>query len=164
MTVGPFYAPIKPPMWVRFARRSPFLDDVKDRKSESTHRSYRFRLLRALKILATTLRVCDVSKLHLAKIERKLTNKLSPTTIRDTIATVQLVFGWALRHDLISENRLLGFEKPRGRVRTRIITPDEFQSLLRYSDVRFRRVLLSLRMTGCRPRRSPQSHLGMGRC
>ena len=128
-----------------------FLDDVKARKKPATHQSYRYRLLRALQVLGTSLRVCDVSKHHLAKIEGALTKSHSPTSVKDTIATVQTVFSWAVKHDLIHENPLVGYEKPRGRVRTRVITPAEFQSLLRHADPGFRKVLIALRFTGCRP-------------
>lgn len=36
-----------------------FLEDIKARKSESTHQAYRYRLLRALRILGTDLCVAD---------------------------------------------------------------------------------------------------------
>ena len=75
----------------------------------------------------------------------------SPTTIKDTIAEVQGVLYWAVRQDLLDANPLAGYQKPRARRRTRIISPDEFQSLLRCADVNFRRVLIALRQTGCRP-------------
>lgn len=128
-----------------------FLDDIQARKKGDTHRSYRYRLLRALRILGPTIRVGELRKYHLAQIEQRLTAGNSPTTVRDTLAAVQTVFGWAVRHDLLTENPLQGYEKPRGRTRNRIITPGEFQALLRHSDVRFRQVLLCLRLTGCRP-------------
>lgn len=128
-----------------------FLDDIQARKKPETHTGYRYRLLKALKIIGPTTRVADIGKLHMAKIEQKMKGKYSPSTVRDTIAACQSVFGWAIRHDLLIENPLTGYEKPRGLVRTRIITPDEFQNLLRHSDISFRRVLLALRWTGCRP-------------
>ena len=61
------------------------------------------------------------------------------------------VLNWAVSQDLLDMNPLTGYEKPRPRRRTRIITPEEFQSLLRCADGNFRRVLISLRLTGCRP-------------
>ncbi|MDA0921396.1 MAG: hypothetical protein O2945_20190, partial [Planctomycetota bacterium] len=68
-------------------------------------------------------------KLHLAKIEGAFKNDLSPTTVKDTIATVQTVFSWAVKHDLVTENPLVGYEKPRGRTRNRIVSEDEFKAL-----------------------------------
>ena len=43
-----------------------FLDDIKARKTATTYQSYRYRLLRGLKILSPDLRVCALRKLHLA--------------------------------------------------------------------------------------------------
>ena len=129
-----------------------FLDDIKARKPAVTHDGYRYRLLRAMRVFGTKLRVCDLTRLHLAKIEQELTAKdQSPTTIKDTIASVQTVFGWAVRHDLLTENPLQGYRKPQARPRNRVIEASELAALLRHSDAKFRRVLLSLRLTGCRP-------------
>ena len=128
-----------------------FLDDVQSRKKPATHASYRYRLLRALKIVGPTTRVADIGKIHLAKIERQMTGNYSPTTIKDTIAALQAVYAWAIKHDLIVENPLAGYEKPAGRSRTRTVTDDEYQALLRHSDLSFRQVLTAMRWTGCRP-------------
>lgn len=128
-----------------------FLDDLKARRKPETHKSYRYRLLRALKILGAQIRVGELRKLHLAKIEQQLKRKYSPTTLKDTIAAVQSVFSWAVRHDVLTDNPLAAYVKPRARMRTRVIEPAEFQALLRKSDPAFRRVLISLRLTGCRP-------------
>ena len=110
-----------------------WLDDILARKKPATHRGYRYRLLKALQVIGPKTKVADIGKLHLAKIEQKMAGKYSPTTIRDTIATLQAVFSWAISYDLLTENPLVGYKKPRGLARTRIITPDEFQTLLRYS-------------------------------
>lgn len=128
-----------------------FLDDIQARRKPDTHAGYRHRLLRALKLVGPRTRVADLRKFHLVRIEQRMTGKYSSSTIRDTIAVLQTVFNWAVRHDLLSENPLQGYEKPRRQVRTRTISPEEFQSLLRHSDVSFRRVLIALRWTGCRP-------------
>ncbi len=128
-----------------------FLDDVKARKRPETHRAYQDRLLRALRVLGTELRVGEVGKLHLAKIEQALIATHSPTTIKDTLAVVQTVFNWAVRHDLLEVNPLAGYQKPRARMRTRVIEEAEFRSLLRHSDASFRKALIALRLTGCRP-------------
>lgn len=129
-----------------------YLTDCKARKKASTYVSRRYRLLRALRTLGTKLRVGELRRLHLAKLEQELANAdYSPTTIKDTIAEVQGALNWAVSRDLLDVNPLAGYEKPRPRRRTRIIMPEEFQSLLRNADIHFRRVLISLRLTGCRP-------------
>jgi integrase len=129
-----------------------FLSDIKARKKAGTYRNFRYCLLRALKIIGTKVRVGEMRKFHLGQIERELTaQEYSPTTIKDTLATTQGVFQWAVRNDMLDVNPLTGYEKPRARQRTRVFTPAEFQALLRVSDAPFRRFLLALRTTGCRP-------------
>ena len=91
-----------------------FLEDTKARRKPSTYAVYRYRLLRALKILGTAIRVGEIRKFHLAKIERELAGSLRSNTIKDTIATVQTVFSWAVKHDMLADNPLVGYQKPRG--------------------------------------------------
>ena len=57
-----------------------FMEDIKARRAEATYSGYRYRLRRALRILGPQLRVGEIRKLHLAKIERELTGAVSPTT------------------------------------------------------------------------------------
>lgn len=129
-----------------------YLADTKARKKPATYVSRRHRLLGALRILGVTIRVGELRKFHLAKIEQVLSGKdYSPTTIKETIASVQGAFNWAVAQDMLDTNPLAGFQKPRARRRTRIITPEEFQSLLRHANPNFRRILIALRLTGCRP-------------
>ncbi len=129
-----------------------YLSDSKARKKPGTYQSRRYRLLRSLKILGTELRVGELRRFHLAKLEGELAGAdYSPTTINDTISEVQAVLNWAVKRDLLDVNPVAGYEKPRPRRRTRIITAEEFQSLLRMADINFRRVLIALRLTGCRP-------------
>lgn len=129
-----------------------YLEDSEARKKPATYKSRRYRLLRALRVLGTSVRVGELRKFHLGKLERELVrSEYSPTTIKDTIAEVQAVLNWAVSQDLVDSSPLAGYEKPRARRRNRIITTDEFHSLLRCSDRNFCRVLVSLRWTGCRP-------------
>lgn len=128
-----------------------YLSDIKARKKPNTYEGYRYRLLRALSLLGSGYRVGDIGKFHLAKIEQKMTGKYSPTTIKDTIDTLQFAFAWARKRDLIGDNPLVGYEKPAPRKRNRIITPEEFDALVAASDPAFIRVLKALRFTGCRP-------------
>ena len=75
----------------------------------------------------------------------------SPTTIKDTITTVQGVLNWAVEFELIDATPLPKYKKPAARCRTRVITRGEFGALLRHSDRNFQRFLMGLRLTGCRP-------------
>jgi len=123
-------------------------------RNPTTYRDYRYRLLRALRILGVDLRVGAVNKGHLESIEGGLGKQgLSPTSIRDTLATVQRVFRWALSCEMIAHDPLAGYKKPRARRRNRVVTPGEFRGLLRASASNrpFQRMLIALRRTGCRP-------------
>ena len=131
-------------------------DEFLERKSKgsTTYRDYRYRLVRALRVLDRDLRVAAVNEGHLEDLEQRLREDgLSPSSIRDTLATMQSVFKWALRRQMIAHDPLAGYAKPIGRSRNRIVTPTEFQALLRASASNrpFQRVLLALRRTGCRP-------------
>jgi len=129
-----------------------YLDDIKARKEPATYRSFRYGILRALKIVGTTVRVAELRKIHLAKIDQQMRkDDYSPTTIKDTITTVQGVLNWAVEFELIDATPLPRYKKPAARCRTRVITRDEFGALLRHSDRNFQRFLMGLRLTGCRP-------------
>ncbi|MBX7169230.1 MAG: site-specific integrase [Pirellulales bacterium] len=130
-----------------------FLDHIQHARKPQTYLGYQARLERALKLLGPRLRTGDVRKRHLAEIEAALPKSLSPSTVRDTLATVQFVFGWAVRNEYLDLNPLVGYRKPAGKSRSRIINDDEFQALLRAATASpaFQRVLIALRQTGCRP-------------
>jgi integrase len=129
-----------------------YLDDIKARKKPATYRSFRYGILRALKVVGTTVRVAELRKFHLAKIDQQMRkDDYSPTTIKDTITTVQGVLNWAVEFELLDTTPLPRYRKPAARCRTRVITRDEFGALLRHSDRNFQRFLVALRSTGCRP-------------
>jgi integrase len=129
-----------------------YLDHIKATKKPGTYRSFRYGILRALRILGPQLRVGEMRKFHLARIEQEMAKgDYSPTTIKDTITLVQQVYNWAVEQELLDSNPVPKYRKPRARRRSRIISPDEFGVLLRHSDRAFRRFLIALRLTGCRP-------------
>ncbi len=129
-----------------------FLSDRKHHWKPDTYEVTRTRLLSALRILGTKLRVVEFRKLHLSKLEREFRAKeYSPSTIRGTLTVVQSVFNWAVDAELLDSSPVPRYRKPANRQRTRILTPSEFGKLLRASDPCFRRYLLALRLTGCRP-------------
>jgi integrase len=70
---------------------------------------------------------------------------------RCVISSIKRAFNWACEMELIGRNP---FAKMRSRgcpQRRRPMTDDEFQTLLRSSDPTFRRFLIFLKFTGCRP-------------
>ena len=129
-----------------------FLDDVKARRAATTYRSFRYKTLRALRILGTTLRVGEMRKLHLSKLEQAMVKEeYSPTTTRDTIAMVQQILNWAVDLELLDSSPVPKYKKPAAHSRSRVITPEEFKAIFRKADRHFRRFLIALRLTGCRP-------------
>lgn len=70
-----------------------YLSDLQKRRKPGTYRAVRYRLLRALRLLGTTLRVGEVRKIHIARIEQAMAENYSPTTVADTIAALQSVSG-----------------------------------------------------------------------
>jgi integrase len=128
-----------------------YMADVKARKQDATYAAVRYRLLRALRILGATLRVADVRRFHLRQIEREMTLDYSPTSVKDTIAVVQSVFYWAVEMEMLDSMPFAKYRKPKARRRTRVITPEEYKTLLGKADTNFGRVITALRLTGCRP-------------
>jgi integrase len=128
-----------------------FLDDVKARKKPATYRSYHEMLTLGQKHLGTHLKVGELRKLHLTKLEGALTADYSPTTVFKALQAVQRVLNWAVTNDLLDASPLAGYTKPKPRERTRTIDADEFAMMLRGSGAPFRRLLLALRLTGARP-------------
>ncbi|MGL4511966.1 MAG: tyrosine-type recombinase/integrase [Lacipirellulaceae bacterium] len=74
------------------------------------------------------------------------------TTRRSAIGTVQRCFNWAERMGHLDRTPLRGFEKPAAVSRDRVITPDEYQTLLAATpDEEFRSLLTAAWETGARP-------------
>lgn len=127
-----------------------------------TATSMRERLKRCMRGLGTKgVLVGEARRFHLTKIEAWMRKQKHPkdtdrpryseTSIRDSIGALQAVFGWAVRQDYLQTNPLAGHPKPRGRRRTRTLTDEEFRQLLGATYPAFRRFLLAMRLTGCRP-------------
>jgi integrase len=71
-------------------------------------------------------------------------------TKKRVCAVVHRCFNWAVQMKLARENVFKGVSY-QARERRREMTDAEFRTLLRFSDAKFRRFLLFLRYTGCRP-------------
>jgi integrase len=127
-----------------------FLDDVKARRHPDTYRSYREMLELAQLHMGIRLRVSEVRKFHLRKVEQALVG-YSSTTVFKALQAVQRVFAWAVENALVESSPVAGYKKPRPRERSRVIIPIEFRAMLRGSSSPFRRFLLTLRLTGTRP-------------
>lgn len=136
--------------FAEFADR--FLDDKQKSCAPSTYEGYKHRLARALRVLGTRVRVGEMRKKHLSELKLALTG--STTTVRDTLASVIGVFNWAVSDDLVEVNPLAGYKLPAARQRTRVATEEEIWRLVRSTarNPSFRRFLLALRETGCRPK------------
>jgi integrase len=71
---------------------------------------------------------------------------------RCVVSTIKRAFSWAMEMELTDRNPFARMRANRGPAqRRRPMTDEEFQILLRGSDPRFRRFLIFLKFTGCRP-------------
>jgi integrase len=71
---------------------------------------------------------------------------------RCVISTIKRAFNWACEMELIDRNPFAKMRCGRGHPeRRRPMTDEQFQTLLRGSDSKFRRFLIFLKFTGCRP-------------
>jgi len=71
---------------------------------------------------------------------------------RCVVSTIKRCFTWAAEMELIERNPFAKLRGSRGQTtRRRPMTDEEFQTLLRGSNAAFRRFLIFLKFTGCRP-------------
>jgi integrase len=71
---------------------------------------------------------------------------------RCVVSTIKRAFNWATEMELVDRNPFAKMRCGRGHPeRRRPMTDEQFQTLLRGSDPRFRRFLVFLKFTGCRP-------------
>ncbi len=97
--------------------------------------------------------VSDLSPLDLKEWMTKHSGRMkSDWTKAGVKAGIQRAFNWAVEMRIIRENpfkglKLHGLRKAHGRD----MKQEEFQALLRHSDVYFRRFLITLKFTGARP-------------
>jgi integrase len=71
--------------------------------------------------------------------------------IRCVVATIKRSFNWALEMELVSRNPFAKLRRRGQTQRRRPMTDEEFQTLLRGSDPKFRRFSIFLKFTGARP-------------
>jgi integrase len=71
--------------------------------------------------------------------------------VRCVISSIKRVFNWACEMELVQRNPFANLRSRGQPQRRRPMTDNEFQVLLRGSDPSFRRFLIFLKLTGCRP-------------
>ncbi len=135
-----------------------FLEDAHQHLEQATYKSYKYGCQKLVDHLggraAHTIESVDI--LGFSKL---LTNALNATTQAIVLRCVQRCFNWGVEARLIPPHRLGRMRKPRSKTRDRYLTDTEFQTLLRGTNPRnhhrlgagFRRVLLALDWTMCRP-------------
>jgi integrase len=87
---------------------------------------------------------------HLTKWLNDHPSFASPWTVQAAIVAVKRAFNWALDNELITRNPVARMKKPKAQ-RRRPMTDDEYQTLLRGADPQFRRLVVMLAFSGCRP-------------
>jgi integrase len=129
-----------------------FLADVAALRSAGTYTDYSDCLARAFEHLDPRVTCGEFQYQHLRKVQQQLAGaQLGPTTICKTLHAVMRVFNWAVEMKYLTASPLTGYQRPAPQERTRIVSDAEFQSMLRHTEATFRRFLMALRLTGCRP-------------
>ena len=135
-----------------------FLDNAEQHLEQSTYSSYAYACQKLVDEFdpreAHTIEPLDIERFATA-----LKKTLNDTSRAIVLRTVQRCFNWAVEARLIPAHRLGRIRKPRSAMRDRYLTDDEFRVLLRATNPRnhhrlgagFRRVLLALDWTMCRP-------------
>lgn len=121
------------------------LDDVGTARKHSMH-----SLLTLFSKEFGAKRVRDVKPIDFLRWLKGNPSWKSAHSRRNTLKSIKAVFNWGVRMDVIDKNPIQFVSVPAGD-RRRPVSDDEFQILLRHADPVFRRVLVFLRMTGCRP-------------
>ena len=88
--------------------------------------------------------------LHAAGLRTDGTEK-APDTRRNIAVAFEAFQSWAVRFDLLEAPKLTGIEKPRGRLRERLPTPEEVQAILDHASPEFALIFRALRQCGARP-------------
>ena len=128
-----------------------FLDWIELHRAAATYTDYR-RWLREWVTLHGAERAREIRAIDLEDWKQQLAGRLrAPTSINHAIVAVKTCWSWGFKNELLVANPLRRVPKLFAEGRERVLTADEFRTLLRHSDPTFRQVLLFLRLTGCRP-------------
>jgi integrase len=135
-----------------------FLADAQQHLEQATYDSYRYACQKFVDLFGTRL-AHTIEPLDVQRFSVALKTSLSDTSRTIVLRAIQRCFNWGAEHRLIPPHQLGRIRKPRARVRDRYVTDVEFRSLLRAtnalrgmnSGASFRRLLLALDWTLCRP-------------
>lgn len=135
-----------------------FLSHAEEHLSCATYESYRYAMQKLIDVLghrdAHTMKPDDI-----AGFSQTLKATLNDTSRAIVLRSVQRCFNWGSEEKLIPPHELGRIRKPRPKLRDRFVTDNEFRSLLRATNTSrddrlgapFRRFLLAMEWTGCRP-------------
>jgi integrase/recombinase XerC len=135
-----------------------FLEDALQNLERRTYESYRHGCQKFVDTYAARA-AHTIGSQDVAKFARGLKASLNPTSQAIVLRTIERCFNWAAESRLIPPHKLGRIRKPQPLRRDRYLTDEEFQLLLRTTDLQnrrrfgaaFRRLLLALDWTLCRP-------------
>lgn len=135
-----------------------FMTHVRANLASDTIEWYRYRLQLFVDYLTDgdlgDLLIADFKKFHVSRwVDRY--KKLSGGSKRNYIRAVQRAFNWALDEDLIIHSPIARMKKPPSGKRERVISPDEYETILTLvRNDHFRDLLVVSWEIGCRPQES----------
>ncbi len=131
-----------------------FLDWTQQNRAERTYDWYVDRLQSFVNHLVLVDRLIAADRVQPFHVAGWLDHHAnwSPTTRRASIIAVQRCFRWAEKMGYITRSPMRSLDKPRAEARDRIVTPDEYQTVLKSAaDTEFRDLIVTAWETGCRP-------------
>jgi integrase len=126
-----------------------FLAWAKIHRSDETNRNYIWYGQKFSEHVGY-LQLSELKPIHVTRFVDK--HGWKDTTERNARRSVYRAFSWAKEEGVIAENPLRGMKCPKARTRERALTSGEYVLLMRKSQRDFKRLLFSLRQTGCRPK------------
>jgi integrase len=126
-----------------------FLAWSKLHRSEETNRNYIWYGQKFSEEVGY-LQAVELKPIHVTRWVDK--HGWTETTERNARRSVYRAFSWAKEEGIVPENPLKGMKCPKARTRERALTNGEYVILMRNSRRDFKRLLFSLRQTGCRPK------------
>ena len=135
-----------------------FLIDAEEHLATKTYESYRYGCQMFVDEFGAR-NAHTICPQDIAKFSRVIKARLNPTSQAIVLRSVQRCFNWGVEEQLIPEHKLGKVRKPTALARDRFLTDEEFQEMLRATNPKnghrsgasFRRILLALDWTLCRP-------------